>query len=253
MQHLFWHDFDESHPRFAKGSAHANALRDYYKFLDHHIGELLKLLDPDTHVVVVSDHGAQPSHGAIAVNQWLLDNGWLVLHGAAPTEPTPLSKLKIDWSRTKAWAEGGYYARIHLNLKGREPEGIISREAAEDEKAALAEALRTAGGDLGHEVYRPEDVYAATRGVPPDLIVHFGALRWRAEARVGFKEVLLRDVEGAGDDVGHHEDGIFVMAGPGTAHRAAALEGLEIYDVAPTLLRLMGQPVPADMRGRVIG
>jgi ATP sulfurylase len=257
IHHGFWRHFDESHPRHAKGHPHANAVRDYYKFLDHRIGELLKLVDDRTTVIVVSEYGSQPMLGGIALNEWLLGNGWLALKGPRPTSPRPLRIEEIDWARTRAWGEGGYYGRVFLNVKGREPEGVVPREDLDAVRGELAEALAAIpdgeGRPLGTTVHRPEDLYAATRGVPPDLVVCFGGLRWRSVGSIGTGSVVVRENDTGPDDVNHHEDGLFVMAGPGAPGANRRLEDLEIYDVGPTVLHLMGVEIPMEMRGRVIG
>ena len=48
--------------------------------------------------------------------------GLLVLK-SYPAEVTPFGKLDVDWEKTKVWSEGGYYARVFFNVKGREPAG----------------------------------------------------------------------------------------------------------------------------------
>ena len=76
-------------------------------------------------MIVVSDHGAQCMHGGIALNEWLIRRGDLVLQ-SPPTAPSRLEGLKIDWAKTTAWGAGGYYGRLFLNVKGREPQGLIA-------------------------------------------------------------------------------------------------------------------------------
>ena len=53
--------------------------RDYYRYLDDEIGIVLELIDDDTAVLVVSDHGAQRLDGGFCVNEWLWREGLLVL------------------------------------------------------------------------------------------------------------------------------------------------------------------------------
>jgi predicted AlkP superfamily phosphohydrolase/phosphomutase len=77
----------------------------------------------DTAVLVVSDHGAQPLMGGICINEWLMANGYLTLK-EPPTEVLCLDQAAVDWSQTQVWGAGGYYARIFLNVQGREPQGI---------------------------------------------------------------------------------------------------------------------------------
>jgi sulfate adenylyltransferase len=256
IHHGFWRHFDAAHPGYRKGNPHENAVRDYYKYLDHRVGELVKLLDEDTTVLVVSDHGAQACLGGVAINEWLLDNGWLVLSGPRPATPTPLSKLPVDWARTRAWAEGGYDARVWCNVRGREPKGCIEPSELDATVRALAESLRAIPGPdgkpLATKTLLPSETYAGAAGVPPDLLVYFDDLRFRAVATVGHGTIHPAEGEGGVDDAGHARDGIFLMAGPGVAARGRRLDDLSIYDVGPTVLHLLDAPVPAEMRGRVI-
>jgi predicted AlkP superfamily phosphohydrolase/phosphomutase len=256
IHHAFWKHFDETHPRHVKGHPQANAVRDYYKYLDHRIGDLLKLLDDDTTVIVVSEYGSQPMLGGVCVNEWLADEGWLVLKGGKPATARPLAEADVDWSKTRAWGEGGYYGRVFLNVKGREPQGVVPKEKYEAVRAELSAGLTgirgPKGEDLGTVVHRPEDVYAASRGVPPDLIVYFGNLRWRSVGSVGTGSIIVTENDTGPDDVNHHEEGLFIVAGPGAPGANRRLEDLSIYDVGPTVLHLMGVPVPSEMRGRVI-
>ena len=101
-----------------------SAIPDYYLWLDQQIGAALQLLDNETVVLVVSDHGAQRLDGGFAINEWLIREGLLTLN-ETPQTLTPFEKLNVNWNKTKVWSEGGYYARIFFNVQGREPQGII--------------------------------------------------------------------------------------------------------------------------------
>ena len=127
MHHAFWRFLDAEHPRHEPGHRYRDAIRNYYIYLDEEIGELLERFDEDTTVLVVSDHGARPMQGAICVNEWLAQEGYLVLE-ETPRGPTPFSDALVDWSRTRAWGEGGYYCRLCVNVAGREPQGIVAPE-----------------------------------------------------------------------------------------------------------------------------
>ena len=124
MQHAFWGFFDSRHPRYFPGNQYENAIFDYYKYIDDEIGKTLTLLDKDTLILIVSDHGAKMMEGAVCINEWLINNGYLkLIH--YPNEVTQISKHLIDWDKTVVWGEGGYYGRLFFNVKGREPRGVI--------------------------------------------------------------------------------------------------------------------------------
>ena len=126
--------------------------------------------------------------GAICVNEFFLKKGWLALK-EPPAMPRPLKTKDIDWSKTRCWGEGGYYSRIFMNVKGREPQGTIEPSDYEKVRGEIKEALESIGDEsgnpIGTKVFRPEDVYREVRNVPPDLIVYFGDLAWRSAGTVG--------------------------------------------------------------------
>src|SRR3712207_463784 len=90
----------------------------YYRRLDEKIARLLRFADDDTAVLLVSDHGAKRIDGGICVNEWLRREGYLVLK-EEPSGPTRLTPELVDWRRTTAWGEGGYYCRLFMNVEGR--------------------------------------------------------------------------------------------------------------------------------------
>ena len=250
IHHAFWRYLDPNHPHHEPEHRYRDVIRSYYQYLDDEIGELLTRFDDETAVIVVSDHGAQAMQGAICINEWLLQEGYLVLR-EPPTALTPFKEVAVDWSRTRAWGEGGYYCRLCLNVSGREPEGLVLRseyEGLRDELASRLEALPGPAGPIGTRVYRPKDLWVAQRGIPPDLVVYFGDLAWRSNGSVGHGRYYTFENDTGPDDANHSLHGLCVMAGAGisTEHR----DDLAIYDVAPTILRLFGLPVAEGMRGR---
>jgi len=78
MHHGFWNYFDPKHVQFEPGNAHQDAIPEYYRWLDEQIGGVLELLDNDTILLIVSDHGAQRLDGGFAINEWLIREGLLV-------------------------------------------------------------------------------------------------------------------------------------------------------------------------------
>jgi predicted AlkP superfamily phosphohydrolase/phosphomutase len=194
--------------------------------------------------------------GGICVNEWLIANGYLALT-ENPISRIPLSKAKVDWSRTKAWGEGGYYARVFLNVAGREPNGTIAPEDYEKVREELAAGLKAIPDEKGHEigtqVFRPEQLYKEVRGVPPDLIVYFGNLYWRSVGTIGNGKIHTFENDTGPDGANHAENGIFLLrrAGDGIPG-GRRIEGLRIIDIAPTILQLFGLPIPEDMEGRAV-
>lgn len=251
LHHAFWRYMDPAHPRHEPGHRYARVIETYYRYLDDELGELLDRFDDDTAVLVVSDHGARPMLGAVCVNEWLLANGYLVLE-SRPATRTPFSALRVNWERTRAWGEGGYYCRLCLNVRGREPRGAVAPEDYEALRGELAAGLLGLPGPDGEpldtRVHRPEDLWLERRGIPPDLLVYFGDLGWRSNGSVGGGTLHTLENDTGPDDANHARDGLLVAAGPGLA--PARRDDLRIYDVAPTILGLAGLAQPDGMRGR---
>ncbi|HUY32721.1 MAG TPA: alkaline phosphatase family protein [Pirellulales bacterium] len=252
IQHGFWKCHDPQHVLHEPGNPYLHLVRDYYRRLDDELGQLLDLLDDETIVLVCSDHGARRLDGGFCVNEWLLRRRLLALDHE-PSEVTPFSRLAIDWSRTKVWSEGGYYARVFINVRGREPQGTVAArdyEAFRDELKALLEAtVDPEGNPLGTIVFKPEEIYRQVRGVAPDLIVHFGGLAWRSIGGVGYRTLHVRENDTGPDDCNHAQYGAFVLSAPNFSARGER-EGVHLLDMAPTLLELGGYDVPRAMQGR---
>jgi predicted AlkP superfamily phosphohydrolase/phosphomutase len=253
LHHGFWKYCDPGHPRHESGP-YLSLFRDYYRALDSHLAALMETLDDDTAVLVVSDHGAKAMQGGFCLNEWLVNQGLLVL--AEPVVgSTPIGAAKIDWRRTIAWGDGGYYGRIFLNVAGREPYGTIPAaeyEAVRDRIAADLESLTDhQGNPMGNRALRPEMVYPEVVGYPPDLIVYFGDLEWRAVGTLGLSGGLYTFENDTGpDDANHAETGIAVLCGPGVT--PARREGMSLLDIAPTIQSLLGLSAPPGQRGLVL-
>ena len=255
VHHAFWQYMDPKHHRYVPGNPFENVIGDYYEHVDKLIGELLAVLPDDTAVLVVSDHGGQCMEGGIAINEWLIARGYLVLE-EYPSVPSRLEGLKVDWSRTTAWGAGGYYGRLFLNVKGREPHGLIDPadyESTRDKLAGELEALGDpAGKPIGTRVLKPQSLYRDVRGAsPPDLFVYFGDLRWRSVGTIGTHEIHTFENDTGPDDANHAPEGMLVAAGPGIAPQGP-VAGMQLMDVTPTVLRLFEIPVPADLQGRAV-
>jgi predicted AlkP superfamily phosphohydrolase/phosphomutase len=254
IHHGFWSYMDPAHRKYEPGNPFESAILDYYRALDGQLAELLALCPPETLVLVVSDHGAKKMDGGVCFNEWLIREGHLTL-ASPPRTPTPVGRVAIDWPRTRAWGDGGYYGRLFMNVRGREPAGTIAPadyERVRSDLIAGIEAIADPGGrPIGSRAYRPEELYRTCNGVAPDLIVYFGDLDWRSVGAVGMGGIHTFENDTGPDEANHDWHGIFVLstAGAETPLRGP-LPDLSIYEVAPTLLRLLGLPVPPGLVGR---
>jgi predicted AlkP superfamily phosphohydrolase/phosphomutase len=252
VHHAFWKFFDKDHPKYVPGNPYESAVLDYYKTLDEHIGKLLRLISSDTAVVVVSDHGAKSMRGAFCINEWLIREGYLVLK-ERPSGIVDLDKAMVDWSRTKAWGWGGYYARVFFNVKDREPEGVIDPGDFEKERNELARKLKNIRDSNGRRmetyVHKPEDLYPISIGDRPDLMVYFDDLFWRSAGTLGHNQLYLSENDTGPDDAVHAKHGIFILYDP-NSNPTGQIPDVSILDIAPTLLQKMGLPSPLSMEGK---
>jgi predicted AlkP superfamily phosphohydrolase/phosphomutase len=95
------------------------------------------------------------------------------------------------------------------------------------------------GNPMGNRALKPEDTYVAQNGVPPDLIVIFGELRWRSVGSLGHGSVYTFANDTGPDEANHAENGIFIMNNaPGM--QPGEKSGLHLWDVHNTILDLFG-------------
>jgi predicted AlkP superfamily phosphohydrolase/phosphomutase len=166
-----------------------------------------------------------------------------------------LSRRHIDWSRTRAYAQGNF-GQIFLNVKGRQPHGCVApedvRSLLDELKAGLMAIPHPETGEpLVEHIYEREELYHGPyAGLSPDLTVVLTDWRYRTIGLHDFttNKVITPAFGPTGD---HRLDGILIVSGPafqvGAEPRDAAL-----LDIAPTVLHLLDVPVPDDMDGRVL-
>ncbi len=108
------------------------------------------------------------------------------------------------------------------------------------------------GRDIRTKVYRPEELYKEVRGVAPDLIVYFGDLYWRSVGTVGGGKLHTFENDTGPDGANHAQNGMILWRPAGGAPGRSEIEGAKITDVAPTILEILGLPIPPDMEGSAI-
>ena len=252
LHHAFWRYFDPEHRLYEPGNPYENAARDFYREMDAEVGRLLEVLGEETAAFVVSDHGAQRMEGGICLNEWLIQNKYLTLK-ESPPPGTPFDAGLVDWDRTLAWGSGGYYGRIFLNVKGREPRGAVAKSDMERVRDDLIAGLESLGDDsgkpIGTRARRPEELYSEARGIAPDLMAEFGGLGWRSVGSVGSGQLHVFENDTGPDDANHAMRGVLIAAGPGIEHDPSPRLGMSLLDVAPTALELLGLERPEDAQG----
>jgi len=169
----------------------------------------------------------------------------------------------IDWKKTKAYSLGSY-GNIYINLRNREPGGVVS-EGAQYEmlRNAISSSLMkltdpVTGQKVVKRVFRREEIYSGPRvSEAADLLVQWDDAGYHSVQRFGKQEEAVFS-----DQLhfhltnmrftGHHRmAGIFASVGKGMKYNSV-IGGARIIDIAPTVLYLLGLPIPNDMDGRVL-
>jgi predicted AlkP superfamily phosphohydrolase/phosphomutase len=183
-------------------------------------------------------------------------NLWKLFHYGLPrgkraalTGAAFLSLGDIDWSRTRAVAMG-YLGQIFLNVRGTRPHGAIDPADVPQERdrlVRLLEALRDprTGERVVERVHRREEIYAGPElAHAPDLIVELRE-GWSGDASMGQSDDVFSESP-PNHSSDHHNLSAFLACGPGVpAGRITA----RLQDVAPTVLRALGVPLPPDLDG----
>ncbi len=299
VQHAACHATDPVHPLYTPQHAerYGRAILDVYRQVDGHLAELMDLLDEDTTLVLMSDHGYGPLHAFIYVNNWLMRWGmmrvrraplsrlrWLAFHlGLSPVEVYDvllrlglgslkgavtkgknrgllasffLSFADVDWSRTTAYAVGNG-GQIFVNLRGREPQGIVA-PGAEYERvvAEIVERLHEmtdprTGERIELDIYRRDELYAGEHvDLLPDVVFLPRDLRRMpfGEYEFGSNKLVGPSWSISGT---HRMNGVVMFWGPGV-QPGRELHGAKIIDLAPTILALLDVEIPGHMDGRVL-
>jgi len=269
-----------------------------YSNTDVHLGELMACMGRDTTVVVMSDHGSGPIKRVFYLNSWLEKIGFLEY---AENRSQPLNKVlsqarflakrflpraaknfietqfggvrdkiesrlsfsNINWGKTKAYGFG-MYGNIFVNLKGREPHGIVEPgeeyEKVCEEIADKLEALTDpdTGERIVAKVYRRQELYGGPHTEDaPDLLIGWKDYAYYTSVSLGkedgeiFGPPMNIDCSEYKHVGTHRLNGTFMAMGRGIK-QGELIKGAGICDVAPTILYMLGVSIPNDMDGRVL-
>jgi len=233
-------------------SSQKTVIRDMYERMDRLAGKAMEQLDPETVLFVLSDHGFCHFRRGVDLNAWLRENGYLVLQNDAAESGRYFAG--VDWDRTRAYCLG--LSGLYLNLKGREPNGVVrpdEAEALQNELISKLSGLEDAerGGVAILRVYATRRLYRGPYlNAAPDLIVGYNEVyRTSWDAAVGkVSQTVITDNPKAwsGD---HCVDPVLI---PGVlfCNRRLTCEDPGIEDLAPTALELFGLEPPAWMDGK---
>lgn len=263
IQHAFWNNKD--------------IVLSHYQNIDRNLNELLNRIDNETAIFIVSDHGFGPNERTFLINEWLANRGLLqrrkifyvelskallkiqkrpivvkmlrsIWKKFAPMRPLYLklskgaSRTPIQWDKTKAFSYATF-GTIYLNLIGREPQGIVSREDYEQLRTEIIDGLK----EVPVKAYRREELYHGEYlESAPDIIIEIDGYVNSVSGIIGYGKEF-RERFG-----GHHDrnNGTFIAWGPGIK-KDFELKA-KIYDVAPTILHMYEVPINRDIDGRVL-
>jgi len=240
IQHMFWRYLDSRHPLYQEKSLYKDTVYKYYEKFDRILGEVLEIVDKDTTLIVLSDHGFGSFRRAVHLNRWLLENGFLVLK-----EEVNESKEffeDVDWSKTKAYALG--FGGIYLNKIDREYCGIVSESEADELKQAIAQGLRQfkdpkTGEPVVNNVYLQDEIFNGPYvKEAPDLFVGFNdgyRASWQT-ALGGVPNLLIEDNKRKWS--GDHLIDSLLIPGVIFVNKKLELKDLSIKDISPTVIRL---------------
>lgn len=276
IQHCLMEYLTPEHPRYEelKDSSVARQTVAIYEQLDEGLGRLLERTDEDDLVMLMSDHGHQPCTRACTMDRILAELGWtrfgkgsfltnlirwgpwrraarriydaLKLHGKVALPASPL-----DWSNSRAYTSVTSTGEgVSLNLKGREPQGIVDPEDYDRLRDELANALAsfkdpaTGKNPIG-KIYRKEEVMSGEfLDEAPDLILVPSALYSLTHAKTAVEEADWL----SGD---HRLEGVIVAAGP-KVEPGPLTEEVRLIDLGTTALAALGASSAVPRHGRVL-
>ena len=247
--HFFWNHIDPTHPNFTYHEFTERAKR-YYRSIDKILAEFLKRIPPETLSILVSDHGFCPVTHEIFLNNYLQQKKYLHVQDE-----------KVDLAHSLAVAYG--YGDIWLNVRGREPSGIIQPgheyQQIREEIIKSLQNIRINGETPIQQVVKREDVYWGPYVSEAADLIAIHNQNWQSARR---PEILLQANKGeyfranplwsGGHDGSHNPEevpGILGFLGPSLNKQQSQLKA-RLWDVAPTILQYLDLPISQSMDGR---
>jgi predicted AlkP superfamily phosphohydrolase/phosphomutase len=269
-----------------------------YRQIDSFLSKALELIDENTTVLIISDHGFGPFRMARRCLNHLFAELGLLGHRSGTTRLTnkllelvlvygrkiiPFSLQKslaqtfsglhrraihehelssIDWSLTKVFYSP-HMGTLTLNLKGREPEGIVLEEDYDPLRKKIQEILLNVTDPVsGQKIIqavrlREEIFHGPYLDKAPDLVIewNFEAAQNSISYSVGKEPIIIQPpkrVEAGERWTGDHRPyGILIAYGP-DIKQGLTVSNATLYDIAPTILYLQNHPIPKDVDGKVL-
>ena len=278
VQHFFWKYMDPMHPGYEADSVFRNSILEYYQFVDRYLSRFLDALPDDSILLLVSDHGHGPAYKEVNLNLWLEKEGLLCFKSERKINKGKIQNFlryilrkkpdgsiisRIDWNNTVAYNPTPN--AIFINLKGREPQGIVETVEHDKLKEEIVEKIKSLNDPKSNE--------PITREIKINEAIYQGYYaKYMPDIMLGFKDEggyinygFDKDADKIFSELSplilgkkvytltstHTMRGIFLAHGSGLK-KGFELENAKIYDIAPSILHILGLPVPEDMDGRVL-
>ncbi len=271
---------------------YADRIFGVYRLMDDKIGQLVAAKGPDCDVVFISDHGFGPCRAKVFLNTWLAREGFLVFKEGGQDVRGHIHKVRtllgragvdtrmildaakrlgaeklvqrqgaalsrfaasIDWEQTVAYCHGTNAVRI--NLAGREPEGCVAPQdydaVRERVRAALHEMVDDDGTQVISLAATREELYSGPEvdRAADLLIAEHDESVWFYYSEGEIPDVVFEPPGWASGN--HKANGIFLGHGPSFAE-GVTVDDPNIIDIFPTLLAILGVPIPDDQDGRIL-
>jgi predicted AlkP superfamily phosphohydrolase/phosphomutase len=283
VQHAFWdYLFADDLPNEPRAETINGRIRAYYAQLDEAVGEIVDQAGQETVICLVSDHGfCGAGRGDFFVNTWLHEHGWLSktsrslvrtlglfgrrlgitrgkigkVVGVGKASQLASRAAGVDWTRTRAYFPGAWAIRLNVvagDLSGRESSSKESNRLRDRLAQELLEATDPEGRKVMRAVHRSEDLFRGpyAREVGDLILEPFDDCGYTFYS----KELLAHGTPRATDQVqrGTHDlNGIFLLSGPDIKETSSVMS-CSIMDMVPTVLHLVGEPIPGHIEGRVV-
>jgi predicted AlkP superfamily phosphohydrolase/phosphomutase len=256
--HAFWRFQDPRHPLFDDTSPFVGALADVYGAVDSALADLSSALPAGATLLVVSGHGfTMDNLAGDLLQQVLVRTGMAVPRQRAVTAHAAyVPGLAFDMSRTRAFClPTDWHGFVRLNLRGREPDGIVAEEdygdvCAEIERELLALRHRGTGSPVVSGVVRVRDAFDGPFvDALPDISVAWNPDVIAADVESPGCGTIRRDPDRSGGCGNHREEGFLLAHGPGVTQ--GRFEG-HVLDVAPTVARLLAEACRPEWEGAAL-
>jgi predicted AlkP superfamily phosphohydrolase/phosphomutase len=254
-------------------------VRRMYSEVDERIGRILENVDlARTLVCLVSDHGFSSLERNPYIKHHLAKAGLLSFD-----LDTATGKMRIDWSRTKCFPLEPGHAHIFVNLKGRDPHGIVAPEDYEKVQEEIIDVLlslrdpvtgrhvvatairKKEAGTLGvFENQGYERIGDVLFALKPQYMANPFVYPVAVKYRDGTQRYIPNPEDFEPAELHRNFTGVHLsLPSLKEMHAAVMLAGegipntrrknpINIIDLAPTLAYLLGTPTPKDAEGNVL-